>query len=126
MRLLTGLIVLFAVIVATGFWLNHQLEASTVQLVESIDDIADQIRENNWEKAYRQTSGLEKLWEKKAGWWPMVLDHQEMDNIEFAMARFKEYVATRDLALAGGQLSELRLMIRHIPEKEALSIKNIL
>lgn len=126
MRLLIALVILFAVIVAAGLLVNQQLEASTVMLVESIDDIADQIREDNWENAYRQTTGLEKLWEKKAGWWPIVLDHQEMDNIEFAMARFKEYVLSRNTALSMGQLSELRLMIRHIPEKEALSIGNIL
>ncbi|MFZ5650041.1 MAG: DUF4363 family protein [Bacillota bacterium] len=126
MRLLAALIILFAVIVTAGFWMNHQLEVSTAQLLANIDKIEDEIRVNNWEKAYRQTTGLEKTWRKEAGWWPMVLDHQEMDNIEFALARFKEYVYAQNPVLSRAQLSELRLMIRHIPEKEALSIQNIL
>jgi len=126
MRLLIILLVLFAVVAAAGFWTNHLLEASTADLLENVDKIGVEIKKDNWETAYRKTLGLEKVWDKKAKWWPMVLDHQEMDNIEFAMARFKEYVDTRDHSLSRGQLSELRLMIKHIPEKESLTIKNIL
>lgn len=44
-------------------------------------------------------------------------DHQEMDNIEFSLARVKEYVTSQDDALSLGQLSELKLMIEHIPRK---------
>ncbi len=126
MRLLVILIALFAAIITAGFWTNHLLEASTAGLLENMDKIGVEIKKENWENAYRQTIDLEKVWDEKARWWPMVLDHQEMDNIEFALARFKEYVDTRDLSLSRGQLAELRLMIKHIPEKESIRIKNIL
>ena len=56
----------------------------------------------------------------------IILDHQEIDNIEFSLAKIKEYVASRDLPLALGQLSELKLMIEHIPRKEAVNLENIL
>jgi hypothetical protein len=42
------------------------------------------------------------------------------------MARVKEYVATQDKALSLGQLSELKLVIEHIPEKEAINLENIM
>jgi hypothetical protein len=49
-----------------------------------------------------------------------------MDNIEFSLAKVKAYVSSHNQALALGQLEELKLMLKHIPEKEALNIKNIL
>jgi hypothetical protein len=106
--------------------MNLRLEASTGKLLKHIDKIVVDLRKEDWESARAGTADLKKAWEKEAGWWPMVLDHQEMDNIEFALSRFKEYVAARDAALSRGALSELRMMIRHIPEREAVSIRNIL
>lgn len=125
MRLLLALTVVFLAVVALGLWTNHLLEASTGKLVEQIDRIADDVREENWKGARDRTGGMEKAWEKEAAWWPTLLDHQEMDNIEFSMSRIREYIASRDTALSLGQLSELRLMISHIPEKEAVTVKNI-
>lgn len=126
MRLLTALLIIFAGIVALGIWSNRQLEASTGDLLKNIDDIAQYVEHKDWAQAGVQTAGLEKTWRKKAGWWPVLLDHQEMDNIEFSLARIKEYVAYKDAALSRGQLSELREMVSHIPEKEAVTLKNIL
>lgn len=125
MRLLLALLVLFVATVSFSVWSNHLLNKTTADLLKDVEKIAVELENNRWDAAYRQTVGLERDWKKKAGWWPTVLDHQEMDNIDFAMARFKEYVATRDSALSRGQLSELKVMIKHIPEKEALSLKNI-
>ncbi|MCL6610795.1 MAG: DUF4363 family protein [Peptococcaceae bacterium] len=125
MRLLVALLVVFLAVVALGFWTNRLLQASTADLLEHIDKISADVKKENWEDALAKTSGLEKAWNKKAGWWPALLDHQEMDNIEFALSRVREYIAARNAALSRGELAELRLMIKHIPEKEAVSVKNI-
>lgn len=126
MRLLLALLIIFAAVVSLGFWTNHLLQASAKELLQNIEQIEQGLEKNQWDKAYAQTAELEKVWDKKSKWWPTVLDHQEIDNIEFSMAKVKEYVATKNTALSWGQLSELKLMIKHIPEKEAISIKNIL
>ncbi len=126
MRLLVSLLVIFAVAVSLGFWTNHKLAVSTGDLLENIEKIEAGIENNQWETARSHTMDLEETWDKKASWWPTVMDHQEIDNIEFAMAKVKEYIGNRNAALSWGQLSELKLMIKHIPEKEAVTIKNIL
>ncbi len=126
MKLLISLLIIFAAIVTLGFWTNHSLKVSTDELLGNIDQVVQGIENNRWDAAYAQTIELENKWDKKASWWPTVLDHQEIDNIEFAMARVREYVATRDTALSRGELSELRLMLKHIPEKESIRLKNIL
>ena len=126
MRLLISLVITLSIIVALGLWSNYSLQASTDELTRSIDKISISIEKQQWEAARKQTDKLDKIWQGKAAWWPIMLDHQEIDNIEFSLARFKEYVNCKDKAMAQGQLSELRLMIRHIPQKEAVNIKNIL
>lgn len=126
MRLLVVILAIFAATVALGFWTNHMLAASTDKLMQNIEKISAELDKNRWDTAYRQTSRLEGAWEKEKKWWPTVMDHQEIDNIEFSLAKTKEYISTQNIALSRGQLSELRLMIKHIPEKESVNIKNIL
>ncbi len=125
MRLLLGLVIVFAAVVSAGLWTNHLLASSSVELLHHIDRVAGDINKNKWEDALDKAGELDRIWKKKAGWWPALLDHQEMDSIESATARLKEYVASRDAALSRGQLAELRLMIKRIPEKESITLKNI-
>lgn len=125
MRLLAALLIIFAGVVVLGGWTNHKLEASTGDLLEKIDSLAGDVEKKDWDGARKGTARLESTWKEKAGWWPVLLDHQEMDNIEFSLARVKEYVSAHDRALSRGQISELREMVRHIPEKEAVTLKNI-
>ncbi|KUG02791.1 hypothetical protein ASZ90_019867 [hydrocarbon metagenome] len=126
MRLLVSLMIVLASIVGLSFWINDSLQSSTEHLTQQIDMVIVEIQDGRWERAVRQTADIEKYWTKSARWWPVFLDHQEMDNIEFSLSKVKAYVSSHNDALALGQLEELRLMLKHIPEKEALNIKNIL
>jgi len=125
MRLMLVLISILAVIISFSFWTNHLLQASADEMLQSITEIEQVLLNNEWEQARIKTDEMEKTWDKIAGWWPAVLDHQEIDNIEFSMAKTKEYITAKDASLSWGQLSELKLMISHIPEKESLKIINI-
>lgn len=126
MRLLTTLVVILALLLGLGIWNNHALQSSTDKLTGRIEQVMGEIEGQRWDTALQQTGQLEKDWQDNAGWWPVVLDHQEIDNIEFSLAKVKQYVATRNAPLAQGQLSELKLMLVHIPKKEAINLENIL
>ncbi|OPZ75749.1 MAG: hypothetical protein BWY80_00013 [Firmicutes bacterium ADurb.Bin456] len=125
MRVLAGLSVVFAIIIATGIWTNYTLKKTTEEFLESIGEIEQSLENDHWEAALERFLKLEKSWEEKSKWWQVILDHQEMDNIEFSMARTGAYLKKGNVPLTWGQLSELRLMIRHIPEREAFNIQNI-
>lgn len=126
MRLLSTLAVILALLLVLGFWSNDSLQNSTDELSRKINQINLAIEESHWEEARMMTGKLETSWRQDAKWWPIFLDHQEMDNIDFSLAKVKKYVASQDEPLALGQLSELKLMIEHIPQKEAVNIENIL
>jgi hypothetical protein len=126
MRLLTSLIIIFALILSGGLWLNHSLHDSSRELTGQIGQVQADVKQGRWQSAAIHTGKLKKTWENSAQWWPVFLDHQEMDNIEFSMAKVQEYVASHNQSLSRGQLEELRLMIEHIPRKEAINLENIL
>jgi len=126
MRLLVILAVLLVGVIALGLWVNHSLDVAAKDLEKNINQVSEQIDTANWDNAYKQTVAFENTWKQKETWWPVVLDHQEMDNIDFSLAKAKEYIRAKDKVLSLGQLAELRLMILHLPEKEAVNLKNIL
>ncbi len=99
MRLLMSLAITLIAILGLGFWTNYSLQASTDELTCNIDQLSTEIESERWEAAQMQTEKLEKIWQEKARWWPIFLDHQEMDNINFSLARVKAYVASQDNAL---------------------------
>lgn len=125
MRLLVTLTIILGLIVGMAVWFNHSLQETTEDLSRQISGISQEIKRKDWPGAEKKSEELEQMWDEKAKWWPAFLDHQEMDNIEFSLARVKEYVVSRDSALALGQLSELKLMIEHIPRKEMVNLENI-
>lgn len=125
MRLLSALVGLILVIVFLGFWVNHSLEATAKELTHNVNQVTREIKEANWDKAGKRIAAMEEDWKRINKWWPVVLDHQEMDNIEFSLAKAKAYIEEKEMVLSLGQLSELKLMILHLPEREALTLRNI-
>lgn len=126
MRLLTVLMAILISVVIGGVWTNHQLDKTSDLLLKNIEIISMDISLGDWKSAMDNTAKLEKDWQKEGSWWPIIMDHQEMDNIEFTIARFKGYMMSRDYALSKGEITVLKTMIEHIPIKERITIKNIL
>lgn len=126
MRLFSALFIMIVLVVALGLWINHSLETAAQELSANVRQVSEEINRSHWQQANRHIEVLEKNWQRTGRWWPVVLDHQEIDNIEFSLAKVKEYIASKDKVQSLAQLSELNLMILHLPEKEALTLKNIL
>lgn len=126
MRLLSALTVVFVIIIMLGVYTNQLLHTNAEELSSNIKMIMKEVEQHNWDEAYKQTVAFEKKWHDVSKWWPTIITHQELDNVLFALARLKEYVAVENVELTRGQLSELQLMIEHIPKKEAVTIENIL
>ncbi len=126
MRLFVGVLVTLGLLIGSGIWINDWLLDSSVHLVQQIEAVNGEIEAGSWAEASVQFEQLERKWDQEAKWWPVFLEHQEMDNIEFSLARCKEYVSWRDDSLSMGQLAEIKLMIEHIPLKEEINLENIL
>ena len=126
MRIFIAIIISTVLIFSAGLWVNDSLQEASDHLSERIEMVCQDIKSNDWENARDNINKLELRWGDYARWWPIIIDHQEMDNIEFSLARAKEYINEEKRSLALGQLAEIRLMVKHLPEKEKVNLKNIL
>ena len=125
MKLLVSTCIVFLAALGLGIWANHSIAKNTEVMLENIGSISQAVAQEKWDIALQETENLKKGWKKNAKWWPTLIDHQEMDNIEFSLARCEEYISYQHLPLAQSQVSELKAMLEHIPEREAVSLQNI-
>ena len=49
-----------------------------------------------------------------------------MDKIDMTMARVKKVITTKDVTETQAGLAELKMLVEHVPKKEALTLDNIL
>jgi len=125
-RIIPVLTFILLMLVGFGFWINHSLSGTADELGVKFSHIEQAVKQNDWPSAGKQISLAEKSWSKSKSWWAVIIDHQEIDQIEIAFSRIKSYIEAKNSGLSLGELAMLRHSIEHIPQKEAVSIENIL
>ena len=113
-------------ILVSGVLAKNSLKKSSEKLENYIALIEDDIENGEWENAQIILSELQKDWHETKASWAMLTDHMEIDNIDEALARFSKYLETRQLPLMLAELAVLKRYFRHIPQKESLSLENVL
>jgi hypothetical protein len=126
MRLVGAVLAALAVIVFLGFWADYSLNVATGRLVENVALASQAVAGGQWDAAYGRSLQLETAWSRETGWWPLVLDHGVIDGARLNVGKLKEYIAAHESGPALAQAEELRLKLENIPEKDAVTVKNIL
>ncbi len=126
MRIYVFLVVSIVVLIGLGVTVLVALGSSARNLTRDFDHVLNAIRDEDWKLAEDRIAAAHSTWEKHRQWWAVVIDHREIDNIEMSFSRIGEYIRYQDKALASAELTVLKKLIEHIPEKEKLNIKNIL
>lgn len=65
-------------------------------------------------------------WSKMKGIWSSLIDHQEIDNIDITLSRLQMMIEIEDTSALIPEAAALRKIISHIPEKEKLTLDNLL
>ncbi len=125
MRIYVAVIAGFLLAVSVGLITMDRLDAATNEIVAECGELERAIDCSEWKEAGAGIDRVEKSWNKHNEWWAMVIDHQEIDNIDMALVRTKQYINMQDRVMASGELAVLKQMLKHIPEKEQVVFKNI-
>lgn len=125
MRIFVTIIISMVLIFSAGIWVNNSLQSTSDHLSAHIETVYQEVKNGDWDLAQENAERLESKWHDNTEWWPIILDHQEMDKIEFSLTKVKEFVGQEDQTLSLSQLAEIKLMIEQLPEKEKLNLKNI-
>ncbi len=94
-------------------------------LISKTDRIRESIETGDWDKARDHIREFSTFWHDAKSVWTILLNHKEIDSIDMSLAKMEQYIAARETGLALGEISVLNLLIKHIPDKEKLSLKNI-
>lgn len=120
------IIFLTILIVLGGCLTLYALGSESERLDDSLSALNKDIESQNWETASKRLDDFHSNWDKTSYLWSMLIDHYEIDNIELVLSQLESYIHTKEKDLALSQLSSLKTFIKHIPEKEGFSLKNIL
>lgn len=125
MRIYVTVFVIMLLVLAVSIFTPYRLDGSADKILAGFGNMAKDVNHGNWEEACAGIESAEKLWNKEKGWWAVVLDHQEIDYIDMAFVRTKQYISMQDPVMASGELAVLRQMLEHIPQKEKVNLINI-
>lgn len=119
------IIVVLALIIGFGYWTLQEVAQSSQVLLSLSLSLEESIKQNLWDEAENRFKKLDSAWQKTQSLWTVLLNHTEIDNIDLTLAKLEQYIKTQEQGLALAEISSLKLLIRHIPEKEKLTLENI-
>ena len=119
------IVITLGLILGAGCFTILEVSGTSDVLLSHCGGIKAHIRDGEWSKARDELKRADDLWNGVKPVWTILINHKEIDNIDMALAKIKQYIETREKGLALGELSSLELLINHIPGKEKVSLENI-
>jgi hypothetical protein len=125
MKSILIIIITLGLILWAGYYTISEVSGTSEVLLNHCSRIKADVLSDDWEKARDGLKGFGDFWDNAKPVWTILIDHKEIDNIDMALAKIEQYIETREKGLALGELSSLELLIRHIPDKEKVSLENV-
>lgn len=118
--------VLTAILIAGGCLTLYALNSESQRLNDSLSSLEKDIENQNWNAAAKKLEEFHGRWDKISCFWAMLIDHYEIDNVELVLSHLVSYVKNQDKNEALSEMSSLKTLIKHIPDKESFNLKNVL
>jgi len=120
---LVGLIV----VVILSIFIKKYKEKSSEILVEKIDELMEAVEDDKINESVGIREKIQEKWDDTQNKWAALIDHEEIDNIEETMHRIEMLIGDPEEKVELlSELNRLSFYLKHIPEREAFSIENIL
>jgi hypothetical protein len=104
------------------YYIGNEADALLVDL----NELERLINSEDWSSAQASFQGFKTKWAEVDHKWSMLIDHAEIDYITMDLGELEAYIKEKDKTNALAKLSSLLLLVKHIPEKEYPSLKNVL
>lgn len=124
-KILSALALLTAFIITVSLVSYGILDRTSTDLQKSISGVEADTTAENWENAEQGVKQIKSKWAGVSKTWSILIDHQEIDNIEFTLSKMEKLISVRDKNSALAESSALMNYVRHIPRKENLNFQNI-
>ncbi len=124
--IIASLVILTALVLFSGLYTHKLLHDDSDRLVRTIDEIIESSRSGDWKRSSDGIRRMSSDWSKMKGIWSSLIDHQEIDNIDITLSRLQMMIEIEDTSALIPEAAALRKIISHIPEKEKLTLDNLL
>lgn len=108
-----------------GFAEQSYLQKSSSLLDRELAQMEAKLSHHNWDEALHQLNKIETAWHEAQKWWALLTHHQEIDAVEQALVKTRESIIGKSYPDARMELGTLRHFIKHIAEREKLTLVNI-
>ena len=120
------LVLAIAAIIATGGILTQRyLDRSSDQLATRLGRVRQAVEQRDWQGSESSFRDLEKCWHSVDKNWALFTDHLELDNLEMSLTRLQGFIEAQDEVNAMVEAGEVLSLIRHVPERERLTWRNV-
>lgn len=125
MKQLIYSLVLVIAIIFVGIFTIKMLNKDAESLHTLLVEIEDNVYSDDWSMAQKIIKETKKEWDKYKKVWPMLIDHLEIDNVNTKLAELQAYISSNNKTETLSRLAALKVLIKHIPERESFIIQNI-
>lgn len=120
------LVLAIVAIIATGGNLTQRyLDRSSEELATRLGPVRQAVEQRDWQKSESSFRDLKKRWGSVDKNWALFIDHLELDNLEMRLIRLQGFIEAQDEVNARVEAGEALNLIRHIPERERLTWRNV-
>lgn len=123
-RLVSVLVILVVAIVLISFWESY-ITSSSRELLSDTEQAQQYGLQENWVEAGKALDDFNVKWNGMRDLWQAFIDHTEIDNISFSLARARALVQVQGLDNYAAEIAGLAEMLRHIPRRQTLSLGNL-
>ena len=108
-----------------SYLVQSWLERTADQFNQQLDEVELNLNAGDWDQSLLSLKKVRKNWEKVKPYWAILTNHKEIDLIEESLIKTLRAASCKSSTDALINLSILRHSIKHIPEKERLSLENV-
>jgi len=124
-KIIGSLIILTSLIIALSLFTQQLLYKDSARLSNSIESMKSNVKAGKWDQAVSDLNQINHDWENIKKYWSTLIDHQEIDNIDVALSKIMPLLEERDVSSALSETATLNKFIKHVPEREKLSLDNL-
>lgn len=119
------LLILLIIFIAGGLYTQQQLEQSSENLLAQIQKVVAAVQTEAWSDAQEHFKETADQWHRVEKRWALVTDHEEIDEIIRSLQKTKAYIHFQTAQDTLAELQTLIYLIKHIPEKEKLTLSTL-
>lgn len=123
-QIITIFIIIF-LFIGISMYTNFYLETSSQNIVSHIDSIETHCRHQDWNSINKELQLVNDKWENTKTIWSMLIEHDEVDKIESSLSKVSKYIESKNTSEILAENSNLKVMVKHIPQTYYLNLENI-